>query len=227
MTPETPHTGRTALQLFWSFRSPYCYLALDRLRAIAARFDVALHLRPVRPIALRNPDFLVRQDPRRRRYIRRDIRRLAEYLDVPLVWPAPDLVDFEPHRRVALPRQPLITRITRLGAAAAMRGRGIEFADAIARVLWRGEIAGWDQGPHVAGALRAAGLDPDAVQREVADDPARFDTFIAGCEAELDTTDHWGVPTVVLDGETFFGQDRLDVLAWRLERRAISGGSHA
>jgi 2-hydroxychromene-2-carboxylate isomerase len=27
---------------------------------------------------------------------------------------------------------------------------------------------------------------------------------------------HWGVPLMVFEDEAFFGQDRLDVLEWRL-----------
>ena len=31
---------------------------------------------------------------------------------------------------------------------------------------------------------------------------------------------HWGVPTMVYRGAPFFGQDRIDVRAWRLARQA-------
>ncbi len=30
---------------------------------------------------------------------------------------------------------------------------------------------------------------------------------------------HWGVPLSVLDGEPFYGQDRFDLLVWRLEQK--------
>jgi len=32
---------------------------------------------------------------------------------------------------------------------------------------------------------------------------------------------HWGVPLMVFEGEAFFGQDRLDVLEWRLEQSGV------
>ena len=32
---------------------------------------------------------------------------------------------------------------------------------------------------------------------------------------------HWGVPTMVFEGEPFFGQDRLDVLLWRLKQNGL------
>jgi hypothetical protein len=35
---------------------------------------------------------------------------------------------------------------------------------------------------------------------------------------------HWGVPTLVFQGEPFFGQDRIDVLRWRLTQRTSYPG---
>jgi 2-hydroxychromene-2-carboxylate isomerase len=35
----------------------------------------------------------------------------------------------------------------------------------------------------------------------------------------LSESGHWGVPTMVYGGETFFGQDRVDVLTWHINNR--------
>ena len=43
--------------LFFSFRSPYSYLAIGRYRAMAEEWDVDIALRPVYPLAIREPDF--------------------------------------------------------------------------------------------------------------------------------------------------------------------------
>jgi 2-hydroxychromene-2-carboxylate isomerase len=32
---------------------------------------------------------------------------------------------------------------------------------------------------------------------------------------------HWGVPTMVFEGEPFFGQDRFDMLVWRMQQRGL------
>jgi len=39
--------------------------------------------------------------------------------------------------------------------------------------------------------------------------------------AALDAAGHWGVPTMVLRGEPFFGQDRIDTLRWRLDKYGL------
>ena len=54
--------------LFWSFRSPYSYLAIGRYRALAASHDVTINLRPVYPLAIRQPDFFERNHPNWLRY---------------------------------------------------------------------------------------------------------------------------------------------------------------
>ena len=36
--------------------------------------------------------------------------------------------------------------------------------------------------------------------------------------AALEEAGHWGVPTMVFEGEPFFGQDRIDTLRWRLDK---------
>ena len=49
------------------------------------------------------------------------------------------------------------------------------------------------------------------------------------CEAEIEANQvalekagHWGVPTLVFDGEPFFGQDRIDMAIWRMERKGLT-----
>ena len=51
------------VDVFWSFRSPYSYLATPRLGEIAARYDVNIHVRPVYPLAVRSEGFFTKQDP--------------------------------------------------------------------------------------------------------------------------------------------------------------------
>ena len=33
---------------------------------------------------------------------------------------------------------------------------------------------------------------------------------------------HWGVPTMVFEGEPFFGQDRFDHLVWRMAQKGLT-----
>jgi 2-hydroxychromene-2-carboxylate isomerase len=53
-------------------------------------------------------------------------------------------------------------------------------------------------------------------------DPDRFEKIIAGNEQDHANSGHWGVPTFVFENEPFFGQDRIDLLVWRMESRGLT-----
>ena len=79
----------TPIDFYWSFRSPYCYLAMRRARLLAAERDVEIRLRPVYPLAVRHPDVFVNAPPQRLTYPRLDRRRVAEYFGIPFDDPDP------------------------------------------------------------------------------------------------------------------------------------------
>jgi 2-hydroxychromene-2-carboxylate isomerase len=207
--------------VFWSFRSPYSYLATPRLVALEREWDLELRVRVVLPLAVRKPDFFATVNPLWPPYLLRDTARIAEFLGLPYGWPQPDpIVQDYATRRVA-PEQPYIHRLTRLGVEAALRGRGLPFVDEVSRVIWGGTVQGWDRGTHLADAAARAGLDLASMDAAVAADPARYDERIAENQRALDAAGHWGVPTMVFEGEPFFGQDRLELLFWRLRQRGL------
>jgi 2-hydroxychromene-2-carboxylate isomerase len=208
------------VDVFWSFRSPYSYLATSRLVEIARRFTVDLRVRPVLPIAIRTPAFFEQQNPLWVPYLLRDTFRLAEYLGLPYGWPQPDPVVQEfPSRQIAA-EQPYIHRLTRLGVEAGRRGHGLAFVDEVSRVIWGG-VAGWHEGTHLADAARRAGIDLAALDAAIAE-PADHDATIAANQEALQVAGHWGVPTMVFAGEAFFGQDRIDLLLWRLRQHGLT-----
>ena len=51
-------------------------------------------------------------------------------------------------------------------------------------------------------------------------DEERLESVIQQNQVDHDRAGHWGVPTCVFAGEPFFGQDRLEVLMWRLGQAA-------
>lgn len=212
--------GALRADLFWSFRSPYSYLATRRYRALAKEHDLEIAFRPVLPLAIRQPDFFEQQNPNWLRYAALDVRRLAEHLEIPAMPPRPDpIVQDLATRRIA-DHQPHIFRLTRLGQSAARRGRGLAFADEVSRLIWGG-TEGWNEGDHLAGAANRAGLDLAVLDSEVVDEAVALDAEIDASQAALEAAGHWGVPTLVFDGEPFFGQDRIDLAVWRMEQAGL------
>lgn len=207
--------------LFFSFRSPYSYLAIGRYRDMAREHDLEIALRPVWPIAIRDPDILFTGNPAAPRYILMDSMRAGAYLGIPIQWPRPDPVVQDLQTRKIAEDQPLIHRIVRLGQAATRRGKGLDFAYEVSRIIFSGEVDGWNEGDHLAGAAERAGLDLAELDAEVLSDHAGLDAEIDANQKALEDAGHWGVPTLVFDGEPFFGQDRVEMALWRMEQKGL------
>jgi len=209
-----------SIQLYWSFRSPYSYLSTGRLVELQDRYAVDVQVRPVLPLAVRTPEFFQQVNPLFPSYLVRDAYRLGEFHGIPIGWPRPDPVVMNPNGSYPV-EQPHIHRLTRLGVAAAEEGRGLPFLDEVSKLLWGSEVEGWNEGEHVADAARRAGLDLETLDEQIEKDPQHYIDAIEHNHAALEAAGHWGVPTLVFEGEPFFGQDRLDVLLWRLEKAGV------
>jgi 2-hydroxychromene-2-carboxylate isomerase len=206
--------------LFFSFRSPYSYLAIGRYRAMAAEWAVDIALRPVYPLAIRQPDFFERNPPNWLRYTFTDMFRVAQFHGIPFGPPRPDPIVQDLATRKIADDQPHIRRITRLGQAAARRGKGLAFAHEAGMLIWGG-ATDWHEGDHLAGAAARAGLDLAELDAEAVEQAEVLDAEIAANQAALEAGGHWGVPTLVFDGEPFFGQDRIDMVLWRMQQKGI------
>lgn len=209
------------VDLYWSFRSPYCYLALPRIEALQNDYDIDIALRVVMPLAVRDPDYFESLPKARGAYNAMDAKRTADFLGMPFARPQPDPVVFRTDRNRPADEQPYIYRLSRLGALAAERGKGLAFIGSVARMMWDGRVTDWDRATHLADAVSACGLDPAELDEAIATDAVHCDSLIDENEKALATAGHWGVPTLVVQGEPFFGQDRLDVLAWRLDQLGL------
>ncbi|WP_427967179.1 2-hydroxychromene-2-carboxylate isomerase [Altererythrobacter sp.] len=208
--------------LYFSFRSPYSYLSIGRYRAMAEAYDLEIALKPVYPLAIRQPEFFAEGNKLAGRYIFLDSFRSSQMLGIPMRWPRPDPVIQDLTTRVIAKEQPYIHRLVRMGQAAARRGVGLEFADEVSRVIWSGEVDDWHEGEHLAGAVRRAGLDIAELEAEAAADAEALDAEIAANQQALEDAGHWGVPTLVFEGEPFFGQDRIDMAKWRMEQKGLA-----
>src|ERR1700744_732899 len=124
-----------SVDLFFSFRSPYSYLALTRTRQMVSDYDVSVNLRPVYPLAVRVPGFFKKTNPQFAKYVVLDSMRVAKFEDIPFRFPRPDPIVQDMTTLDVAVDQPYIHRLTRLGAMSQLEGRSLEFASALPRVL--------------------------------------------------------------------------------------------
>lgn len=208
--------------LYWSFRSPYSYVVLPRILSLRENYMVSVDFRIVNPAAIRNPSYFARMDPLARPYFVLDSARAAAFHGLPFRRPVPDPINQDPKTLAIAAEQPLALYLSRLGIAATECGRGIEFGWEVAKLLWSGEVEGWDEGDHLAEAAHRAGLALSHLRSTVDAHHERFDAKLTENDRALRAAGHWGVPTMVFDHEPFFGQDRFDMLLWRLKQRGLA-----
>jgi 2-hydroxychromene-2-carboxylate isomerase len=178
-------------------------------------------LRPVYPLAIREPDFFERNHPNWLRYLFIDVTRLAQFYSIPFAPPRPDPIVQDIATRQIAADQPYIFRLTRMGQAAARAGKSLPFCDEVSRPIWGG-TQNWHEGDHLAGAARRAGLDFAELEAEAADDAEALDAELAQNQKALEASGHWGVPTLVFEGEPFFGQDRIELAIWRMKQKGLT-----
>jgi 2-hydroxychromene-2-carboxylate isomerase len=185
------------LDFYFDFVSPYGYLAWKRAPHVVP--NVRLRPRPVVLGALLKhfgqlgPAEIA---PKRAFTIRDTLRRAAD-ARVRLTWPE---------------RHPFRS-LDALRAVFATDERRFELVDAL-------YCAGWERGENleaeavIRAAVVAAGLAPDSLL-----DRARSKALSDAYRAENDAAvaqGIFGVPTFVLDGEVFFGDDQLERIARKL-----------
>ena len=159
-------------------------------------------------------------------YIMMDAARRAEFLGLPYVWPNPDPIVQNYETLEVADEQPYIYRLSKLGVEAQRQGRGIEFAAAVSNLVFGG-TPNWDEGTHLADAAAGIALDLAQMEDEIAKGEADGQSSehmdeIEKHHAELEAAGHWGVPTMVLRNEPFFGQDRVEMAQWRMEQKGMT-----
>ena len=92
---------------YFSFRSPYSYLAMPMIEELQARYDATATMRIVRPIAVRIPGFFQKANPLWLPYLAKDTRRIAEMNGIPYRWPRPDPIVQDRQTREVAADQPL------------------------------------------------------------------------------------------------------------------------
>jgi 2-hydroxychromene-2-carboxylate isomerase len=206
---------------YYSFRSPYSYLAIRPITKLVETLDVEVNIRVVLPIAVRIPGFFKQVNPLWPPYLARDTYRIAEMTGTPYGWPRPDPIVMDISTGEVATEQPYIYRVSRMGTLAAEAGKGLAYLQEAAPVIWSGKQVDWHKDGHLEAAAMRAGLDAEALEAKAVSEADRLDAVITANEAAQKAAGHWGVPLFVFDGECFFGQDRIDMLEWRMRQKGV------
>lgn len=194
---------------FWfSIGSTYTFLTVMRLPAYARAHGLTFRWRPfnIRTILVEQNNIPFAGKPVKAAYMWRDIERRAEKYGMSVSVPAP----------YPLENLPLANQVALLGM---QEGWGKDHVVATYRR--------WIQDSHPAGcepnlseSLREIGQDPVRVI-DVAQSPA-IDDALAVETDEAKRLGVFGAPSFVVDGEVFWGDDRLDdAVSWARSGRVV------
>jgi 2-hydroxychromene-2-carboxylate isomerase len=182
----------TRVDFYFSFRSPYSYLAGPRAFALPERYDIELTFRGVLPMAMRGQSVPLAK----RLHTLRDVDREAARLGLPF-------------GRIHDPIGDGAVRCLRVSEHARDQGRERAFVLGASRAIWAEAVdVSTDAG--LRPVCEAAGLDWAGCAAAL-EDPTLQDRVDANTAALVDLG-QWGVPVFVFGDERFWGQDRIEDL---------------
>ena len=191
-----------ALEMYFSFRSPYSYLALKRTFDIADAFGLTLEVKPVLPMVMRGmavprPKLL---------YIAKDACREAERLGIPF-------------GKMCDPVGAGVERCIAAFYYAKSQGRERDFLLAAGKAIWsEGIDVATDEGmEHVA---ERSGLFWPELKGSMTLDGWR--TTVEENRNAMSEAGVWGVPSFIIGDVALWGQDRDWLLARMIERYVVT-----
>lgn len=191
------------IDFYFEFASPYGYLASTQIEALAARHGRDVHWRPVMlGAAMKQTGARPLMDvPLKGPYTLHDLPRFARLLGVPFTAP---------------PRMPTNSLHASRACIWLEATSGAAPAKALAKAIFH---AHWGEGQEigapelVAGIAERQGIERDALLGALADPEVK--QRLKDATEESIERGVFGSPFVIVDGEPFFGVDRLpQVDAW-------------
>ena len=185
---------------YFSPMSPWTYLGHARFADMAKRHDVAVNVKPadfgkVFPVSGGLP--LAKRAPQRQAYRMLELKRFRDHLKLPLnlqpkFFPVP----------VDLAAQFIVAASRAGGSDAAMR-----LAGAVLRACWAEERNIGDIDTLIA-ICKERGMDAVALAAAAQSEAVKSE--YEGYTEEAVARNVFGAPSYVIDGEIFWGQDRLE-----------------
>jgi 2-hydroxychromene-2-carboxylate isomerase len=199
------------LIVYTDYKSPYAYVAKNATLALALEYRIGIEWRPY---TLRIAEYLDAVDARsahnwrKVRYAYMDARRLANRQGLVLKGP----------RRI------YDGTLSSIGMLYAQRaGFFPAYHDSTFERFWRHDLD-IDAMPAMRAHIAALGGDPDGFEAYAQGPGADAHRAIVA-QAEADGV--FGVPSVMLDGELFWGGDRLEAVRSAIESRLATGAAQA
>lgn len=187
------------LDFYFSFRSPYSYLAADRVFKLADLYKIPVLPKPVMPMVNRG----IALPKAKRKYILRDAKREAEKHNIPF-------------GKISDPLGDGINNAMALFEFAQQKGLDKEYVVSVLAGIWS-EGLDMTRKSHMKIVVERAELDWAEAEAFLGTDGWR--KIAERNRDELTKLGLWGVPAFKYGQLTLWGQDRL----WALEKEVLAG----
>ena len=197
------------IKFYFAYTSPFTYLAVAPAYALERSHRVALRFIPygvnIRGVYGGEVEERDERNRRKLRYLYLDARRMAQAAGVTIY----------PPRRIYSARYAFYG-----GMCAEDQGLFRPYSDRVFERFWRRELEVEDPGA-LAAILAEVGADTAQFRRYIADENAEAKPRLKACFAAADRDQIFGVPTFVVDGERFWGCDRMDWIIRKLDTMGL------
>jgi len=195
------------IDYYFTAASPFVYLGHAAIRAVAKRHGARLNPKPVllgEVWEVSGAVPLARRTPTRQRYRFLELQRYAELRDLPIV--------FKPKSA------PIDATLADLSVAAILLDNHdpLDFMSGVFSAFWAEDRNIGDEAV-VASLLKGSGFDPAAIIPRARSDAAA--ALRKKNTQDAIAADAIGVPAYAVNGEVFWGQDRIELID-----RALSTG---
>jgi len=197
------------IKLYFAYTSPFTYLAMNPAYELEDSYCVKLRFIPygvnIRQVYGGEVEARDERNRRKLHYLYLDARRLAA----------------ERGLIIRPPKKIFSARFAFYGGMCAEdQGLFRPYSDRVFERFWKRELEVEDPAA-LAAILSETGADPSKFLRYIADEAAEAKPRLKACFAEAERDQVFGVPTFVIDGERFWGYDRIDWIKRKLDAMVL------
>ena len=200
--PQSKRIGKDLpLEMYLSFRSPYSYIALARVKKLIEQYPLALEYKPVLPMVMRGLEV-----PKpKASYFLHDAKREAAKHGVPF-------------GHIYDPLGKGVENCLAVFPFAQREGKALEYMLSAMKAIW-------SEGVNVASekgmkqVVERAGLEWETAYGFLANEDWR--KLVESNQRDLEALELWGVPAFKIDKYVFWGQDRLTWMEKKIQSELI------
>jgi len=197
------------IKFYFAYTSPFTYLAMGPAYSLEQSHRVSLRFIPygvnIRQVYGGEVEMRDERNRRKLRYLYLDARRAAAERDLVI----------RPPKKIYSARFAFYG-----GMCAEDQGLFRPYLDRVFERFWKRELE-VENPQALAAILSEVGADPAQFRSYIANENAEAKPRLKACFAEAERDHVFGVPTFVVEGELFWGYDRVDWVARKLDAMGL------